>query len=175
MPTSQIRRRPRTLLASLGLVGVLLAGCGPGGQSVGDQPAGEAGWLAGDLQQKLETIADQFGGFDQTMMEVGYRYQMLHWAGEDTNWQFAAYQIEEMTGAMERGLLRRPERKESAQPFMEFALPQLADAVANRDQEMFRERFEVLRANCNSCHVMEDHAYIKVGTPTMRLQPLVWP
>ena len=38
-------------------------------------------WINGTEQEKLETIENQFRGFDNAMTEVGYRYQELYWAG----------------------------------------------------------------------------------------------
>ena len=44
------------------------------------------GWLKGDNDRKFETISKHFRGFDMAMMEVGYRYTELYWAGQDQNW-----------------------------------------------------------------------------------------
>ncbi len=158
----------RTFTLTVAVVGALaMAGCG------GDtRPAGEGGWLAGDTHAKFEMVADQFGGIDQTMMEVGYRYQVLYWAGEDGNWALADYQIHELEETLERGFTRRPERRKSAEVFMTVALPQLEEAVAMKDQALFRERFEALRANCISCHALEDVAFMNVTIPEYRIQPL---
>ena len=51
-------------------------------------------WIKGTEQEKLETIENQFRGFDMAMVETGYRYQELYWAGQDENWEYADYQIE---------------------------------------------------------------------------------
>jgi hypothetical protein len=168
----QTTNRLALSLTCLALGALLCGGCGPAGTAGDDRPAGSDGWLTGDAHQKFETIAAQLGGFDQTMIEVGYRYQMLYWAGEDENWALARYQIEEMEGALERGFQRRPARQENARTLMETILPQLDEAALRQDQALYRERFEAMRANCISCHVLEDVAYMNVTIPEYRIQPL---
>ena len=38
------------------------------------------------------------------MVETGYRYQELYWAGQDENWEYADYQLEKIKIAIENGL-----------------------------------------------------------------------
>jgi len=59
-----------------------------------NKSSGPDGWLKGDESQKFETIAKQLRGFDMAMVETGYRYQELYWAGKDENWEYASYQVE---------------------------------------------------------------------------------
>jgi len=54
----------------------------------------------GTEQEKINTIEKQFRGFDNAMVETGYRYQELYWAGQDENWEYADYQLEKI--AIER-------------------------------------------------------------------------
>jgi hypothetical protein len=125
-------------------------------------PSGSGGWLKGNSQEKFETIASQLGGFDKTMMEVGYRYSELHYAGKNNNWEYAAYQAEEMEGAIEDGLERRPARAASSQDFMNLILPAMQQAIAAKDSLQFHETFQAMTASCISCHVMEEVAFIPV-------------
>src|SRR3990172_9440034 len=98
-----------------------------------NKPSGADGWLKGDENQKFETIAKQFRGFDMAMVETGYRYQELYWAGKDENWEYAAYQAEKIKVAVENGLERRPKRAVSAQDFLNIALPEMDSSIASRD------------------------------------------
>ncbi len=52
-------------------------------------PVGSQDWLTGDTREKLETITNHLRGFDMAMVETGYRYNELYWAGEDENWDYA--------------------------------------------------------------------------------------
>ena len=147
----------------------------PDPPEIGDQPAGSDGWLRGSPQEKFETIAGQFGGFDQTMIEVGYRYQELYWAGMYENWDFARYHVDEMRDALEKGFERRPAREASADAFMNVALPELEEAIVAEDPDLFADRFADLKNQCNACHVMEEVPYIVVEEPQQRTRPWVPP
>jgi len=137
-----------------------------------NKASGTDGWLKGDESQKLETIAKHLRGFDMAMVETGYRYQKLYWAGKDENWEYAAYQAEKIKVAIENGLERRPKRDESAQNFLKVALPEMDSAIAKRDTIQFKQAFEALTANCLACHALEKVAYVTVKTPVERQSPV---
>ncbi|HMO18506.1 MAG TPA: hypothetical protein PKA63_09505 [Oligoflexia bacterium] len=46
-------------------------------------------WLKVPSDKQFGLIEKHFRGFDTTMIEVGYRYNELYWAGSDKNWEFA--------------------------------------------------------------------------------------
>ena len=98
------------------------------------QEAAQGQWIKGNEQEKLETIENQFRGFDMAMVETGYRYQELYWAGQDENWEYADYQLEKIQKAIENGLERRPKRTSSAQHFLTVTLPQMKEALKKRIQ-----------------------------------------
>ncbi|HMU04502.1 MAG TPA: hypothetical protein PJ990_12805, partial [Saprospiraceae bacterium] len=75
-------------------------------------------WIIGTEADRIKTIEKQFRGFDNAMVETGYRYQELYWAGHDENWQYADYQLEKIKIAIEYGLERRPKRAKSAEHFV---------------------------------------------------------
>jgi hypothetical protein len=143
---------------------ILISSC----QQAGDQPVGTDGWLTGDAQQKFETVADHLGGFGRAMWEVGYRFRELYWAGQDMNWEYAGHQIVEMQETLEAGLERRPARAASAQQFLSKAIPDLEEAIAARDGEMFEMRFNVMMNTCNSCHALEEMPFLTVALPAQR-------
>lgn len=93
------------------------------------QEAVQGQWIKGNEQKKLETIENQFRGFDMAMVETGYRYQELYWAGQDENWEYADYQLEKIQKAIENGLERRPKRAPSAHHFLTVTLPQMSEAL----------------------------------------------
>jgi hypothetical protein len=135
---------------------------------------GEAGWLKGSNEEKLEEIAHQLGGFSRTMLEVSYRYSELYWAGEDENWKYAEHQLEHMIEALEDGLTRRPVRAESAEDFMKNTLPAMEEAISSEDPDVFRKGFFALTSGCNGCHAKEGEAYIQIQLPQVRQSPVRW-
>ncbi len=137
-----------------------------------DEAVGPGGWLKGDTNEKLDEVAHQLGGFSRTMVEVGYRYSELYWAGQDENWKYADHQIEHIIEAMEDGLKRRPERKASSHEFMEEVLPAMEDLVQKGDKTEFLEGFKSLTASCNHCHNQEGEEFIVIREPEIRTSPV---
>lgn len=126
-------------------------------------PQGE--WIKGPQEEQLETIEEHFQGFGKAMWEVSYRYKELYAAGMDGNWEYAVHHIEELEEAIALGLQRRPKHAAAAEHFLTVALPHMEKAIEARNKQVFQEKFEELRVSCNACHMMRDHAYIKVKTP----------
>ena len=73
-----------------------------------DKTTAQGDWIKGTEIEQIKTIEKQFRGFDNTMVETGYRYQELYWGGQDQNWEYADYQIEKIKIAIESGLERTP-------------------------------------------------------------------
>lgn len=137
-----------------------------------NQPAGTDGWLNGSSHEKFETVAAQFRGFDVAMVETGYRYQELYWAGQDENWDYAKYQLDKIKLAMENGFVRRPKRAKSAEVFMNEVLPAMQKAVAAKNTAVFSKNFQMLTANCNACHALEKLPFFNVQPPLERVSPV---
>jgi len=129
-------------------------------------------WITGSAQEQLNTIEKQFRGFDLAMVETGYRYRELYWAGQDENWEYADYQLEKIKVAIENGFERRPLRAQSAEHFMQEILPGMKRALEKRDSASFNQGFQILTANCNSCHALEDVSFFNVQIPETRHSPI---
>lgn len=132
----------------------------------------QGSWIKGTEQEKIEIIENQFRGFDMTMVETGYRYQELYWAGQDENWEYASYQLEKIQKAIENGLVRRPKRAQSARHFLTVILPEMQRALQKRDTVVFNKNFQVLTSSCISCHAMEKVSYFTVKKPLYRQSPI---
>lgn len=141
-------------------------------QVTADSPAGKDGWLAGNVQEKFETVASQFRGFDMAMVETGYRYQELYWAGQDGNWKYAEYQVGKIRKAIKNGLERRPKRAQSAKHFLNNVLPEMQKAVNSKDTVTFNKYFQILTISCNNCHAIEKVPFFTVKFPTKRQSPI---
>lgn len=122
-------------------------------------------WIKGSKQKQLETIEEHFQGFGKAMWEVSYRYKELYVAGMDENWEYAEHHIEELEEAIELGLQRRPKHEAAAEHFLKVAIPNMEKAIEKKNKDLFEEKFEELRVSCNACHMMRNHAFIKVKTP----------
>tara|TARA_B100000678_G_scaffold290693_1_gene304318 strand:- start:3184 stop:3660 length:477 start_codon:yes stop_codon:yes gene_type:complete len=149
------------------LTAFLLSSCGEKQQQIV-----EGNWIKGTEQEKIETIENQFRGFDMAMVETGYRYQELYWAGQDENWEYADYQIEKIRKAIENGLKRRPKRAKSAEHFLTVAIPEMEKALEKRDTLVFNKNFQIFTNNCISCHAMEKVPSFTIKKPLYRQSPI---
>lgn len=129
-------------------------------------------WIKGTETEQIKTIEKQFRGFDNTMVETGYRYQELYWAGQDENWEYADYQLDKIKLVIENGLERRPKRAKSAEHFLTYVLPEMKKSLEKKDIEVFNKNFQTMTINCNSCHAMEKVPFFSVQIPTDRQSPI---
>ena len=160
-----MRTRARVWLG----VGTVLFGsaCGvPRAQA----PARE--WLAREPDEQVVQLERQLRGFDVAMMETGYRYAELYFAGQERNWDAAAYHAAKIRLAVENGIERRPKRAASARPFLEGPLASITEAAAARDPKAFSARFEELTGACNACHAREGVPFFEVRPPRAPIAPV---
>jgi hypothetical protein len=160
------------LAAGLGL-GIALA---QHGQHHGHHGHGEAAssWLVGlKPDARIPAIQRQLRGFETTMAEVAYRYGELYFGALEGNWEYAGHMAMTMADALRLGLEREPARRANAESlFLKSALPPVVDAIKKKDAALFKERFETLRAACTSCHAAEKHAFIRIGLPKVKRNPV---
>ncbi len=131
-------------------------------------------WLFGSDEERFDRVARQMRGFDMAMMEVGYRYTELHWAGQDHNWDYAKYQCEKIQHVIELAMERRTNRAPSAQWFLTNAIPPMKAAIEAKDSARFDKQLPVFTAACNTCHAMEKMPFITVRAPEGRLSPVMF-
>lgn len=160
---------PKTLRNLLPLFSFFILAC----QSATEDPEGQ--WITGSSQERLDITEKHFRGFDMAMVETGYRYQELYWAGLDGNWEYAQYQIDKIQVTIENGLERRPKRSASAQMFLDVALPEMQRSLQSKDTSTFREAFRQFTIQCNSCHLKEEVPYFHVQLPKHKLSPIQLP
>jgi len=170
-----------TMKRSLSLLVLLaIAACSrPPAESAAAAPAapsdavateGNAWLLGGSTDERFARVAKHLRGFDVAMVERGYRYNELYWAGQDRNWDYAKYQVEKIRTAVSNGVERRPKRAASAQ-VLESALPEVEKAIAAQDSALFAQSFDLLTATCNACHRTELVPFVHVGPPAVRTSP----
>jgi hypothetical protein len=177
----RLRQRPRWLAhgrtrwidAAATFLVVLLAACDgaaePEAQGLGG--GGDGAWPAGEVDERIESLADHIGGFSRAMMEVGYRYNELYFAGSEGNWPLAEYHAKKIGDAIDDGIERRPARGRSARPFLDRDLPALKAAIEARDGEAFLHEYDRLTHACNLCHQRENMEFIGIVRPERRLFP----
>lgn len=158
---------------SLGLLATFAADSPAPQTGASAKPAATA-WLSGSDEERFDRLARQMRGFDLAMMEVGYRYTELHWAGQDRNWDYAKYQCEKIQHIIELAMERRTNRAPSALWFLTNAIPPMKAAIEAKDSARFDKQLPVFTAACNTCHAMEKMPFITVQTPERRLSPVMF-
>lgn len=133
-------------------------------------------WLADTAERQRDQMEKHLRGLDVAMMEVGYRFVELFFAGHDGNWDYAKYQIEKIELATQLALERRPQRAASAEPFLRETIPLMKQAIEDarrtRDVRSFDDAMERLRMDCMKCHVSENVPYFTVYFPEQRQSPI---
>ena len=132
------------------------------------------GWLVAlKPDARVPAIQRQLRGFETTMAEVSYRYGEMYFAGVESNWDYAAHMAMTLERALRLGLERTPNRTANAEKlFLKGALPPVLDAIKKKDTALFKQRIEALRAACTACHAAENHAFIRIGLPTAKRNPV---
>jgi len=99
------------------------------------------------------------------------RHERLWRAGQDENWDFAAYELGNLHGAFERLGRAHPTTHDisfpemigsvTAQPFKE-----LNSAIQSKDGAAFAKAYAGLTDACNSCHQALNHGAIDIQVPS---------
>lgn len=133
--------------------------------------SGGGTWLQGSIDERFALVAKHLRGFDMAMVETGYRYGELYWAGQDQNWEYASYQLEKIRTAIANGVERRPRRAASAR-MIEGALEAVEGAIEAGDAAGFASAVTTLTSTCNACHRAEQVPFIQVRPPAQRASPV---
>jgi hypothetical protein len=127
--------------------------------------------LRGDVDARFHQVEKHLRGFDVAMVETGYRYGELHWAGSDQNWDYARYQLDKIQTTVNNGVERRPLRAASAK-MLDDPADAVRAAIDAADPKAFAAAFSHLTNVCNACHQVEKVGFITVTEPTERLSPV---
>jgi hypothetical protein len=139
------------------LVPFVLAAAGAPIPLLGD----EGDWrTAGSHETRVENLVTLVPGASHWMVEMGERYQNLYWAAKLEQWDFAAYQAEEIESLVKQLSLARPKRAASAEIFMADVFPMLHEEVAKKRWSAFEAAFRHLNSACMACHAREDHGFV---------------
>ena len=119
-----------------------------------------------DSLQKLliETYKPGFGEF---MSGIQTHHAKLWFAGKNSNWPLADFEIHEIEEALEdvqKFCRDRPEVK--AMAMITPALDSTKNSIQQKSLPLFKNSFLLLTTTCNNCHKATDHAFNVVTIPT---------
>ena len=107
---------------------------------------------------------------DLMIATIQPRHERLWRAGQDKNWEFAAYELGNLHGAFERLGRAHPTTHDisfpdmigsvTGQPFKE-----LNSAIQSKDRAAFAKAYADLTGACNSCHQALNHGAVEIRVP----------
>jgi hypothetical protein len=108
---------------------------------------------------------------DLMIATIQPRHQRLWRAGQDGNWEFAAYELGNLHGAFERLGHAHPTEHDISFPDMiasvtEQPFKQLKSAIQSKDVAAFSKAYADLTDACNSCHQALNHGVVEIVVPS---------
>ena len=116
---------------------------------------------------------------DQMTMLVQPRHIKLFAAGQQKNWQLAAFQLNELRASLRRigqtiPKYRSYEVDNSVATIFTPAVQKMDAAIKSADSAQFTAAFGELTAACNACHVGMEHPFLKIKVPdAAAMQPYI--
>lgn len=120
-------------------------------------------WLAdadndADRFRKLEIY---LRGMDNSMWEVGYRYQAVYDAIVAKNYALADYHWQKIKSAINGGLIKRPGRTQNSEAmFLDTIWVAMNEAIKSKDHDRVVTQFAAVRQICIACHAAEKVPFI---------------
>jgi hypothetical protein len=99
------------------------------------------------------------------------RHERLWQAGENGNWDFAAYELGNLHGAFDRLGHAHPIEHDVSFPDMiasvtEQPFKELKSAIQSKDATAFTKAYADLTDACNSCHQALNHGVVAIHVPS---------
>jgi hypothetical protein len=107
---------------------------------------------------------------DLMIATIQPRHERLWRAGQDGDWEFAAYEVGNLHGAFDRLGHAHPIEHDISFPDMiasvtEQPLKELKSAIRSKDAAAFTKAYADLTDACNSCHQALNHGVVEIRVP----------
>jgi hypothetical protein len=105
-------------------------------------------------------------GLGEFMSSIQVHHEKLYFAGQNSNWKLADFEIHEIMEAVDdiqHYTSDRPEVKEL--PMLLPALDSVNEAIKMQDKNLFNKNFVILTNTCNACHKAVDYDFNRVKIP----------
>ena len=156
-----IRRRPFMVAAIAVTAATILAICLAASHGVA---AGPEATPSPHVTEYLPSISDLM------ITTIQPRHERLWQAGQDGNWDFAAYELGNLKGAFNRLGQAHPTEHDISFPDMitsvtEQPFEELNSAIRSKDSAAFGKAYADLTDACNSCHQALNHGLVEIRVP----------
>jgi hypothetical protein len=108
---------------------------------------------------------------DLMIATIQPRHERLWRAGQDGNWEFAAYELGNLHGALGRIGQAHPSTQNISFPEMiasvtDQPFKELKSAIQSKDAIAFNKAYADLTDACNSCHQALNHGVVEIVVPS---------
>jgi hypothetical protein len=108
---------------------------------------------------------------DLMIATIQPRHERLWRAGQDGNWEFAAYELGNLHGAFSRIGQAHPTTQNTSFPEIvasvtEQPFKELKSAIQSKDATAFTKAYADLTDACNSCHQALNHGVVGIVVPS---------
>ncbi len=123
------------------------------------------------LQKRMDSLEIRLSktykpGFGELMTGVQAHHSKLWFAGQNENWELAAFEIKEIKEILDDILFFQKERVETKLIGMiNPGIDSVAQAVRNKNKRSFTDSYQYLTHSCNDCHKLTNFKYNIVKVP----------
>lgn len=141
-------------------IGAVAQNTAPAQQGAAPQPA-RPGLVILDFKPAMD---------DLMTMLIQPRHMKLYYAGQAKNWQLAAFQIDELRGALARIGRTIPNYRNinvdiAVASIFTDKLKAVGDSVKAADLTQFNAAYGEMTAACNDCHKGMEHPFLVIKVP----------
>jgi hypothetical protein len=110
-------------------------------------------------------------GLGEFMTATQLRHAKLWFAGKESNWDLAAYEIDEIAEGLKQAEKLFPSHDgvpvaDMIKANIDPAVEELRKAVGARSSTKFTVAFDKLTSACNTCHAGANKPFIRIQRPT---------
>jgi hypothetical protein len=140
-------------------------------------PTPEAAPPAAPAPRPGLTILDFKPAMDDLMtMLIQPRHLKLYYAGQAKNWRLAAFELNELRGALARigrtiPTYRKIDVDTAVASIFADQIKAVDAAIKAADSSQFSAAYEGMTAACNACHVGMEHSFLVIKVPDAMVYP----
>lgn len=124
-----------------------------------------------ELENRIKKLENQSSiayapGFGEMMSNIQAHHEKLWFAGINSNWKLASFEIKELNEIIEDITLFQKNRSETAE--LKMIIPPLEEvnkAIHNNDLPTFKLSYVKLTQSCNNCHQSTNFGFNVVKVP----------
>jgi hypothetical protein len=123
------------------------------------------------LNSRIDSLESQskniyHPGLGEMMSAIQIHHNKLWFAGKNTNWDLADFEIHEISETVDDIVKFQQDRKETkAIGMIRPALDSVTNAIAHKDPIAFQRSYSVLTNTCNTCHKAVQFGFNVVKIP----------